>query len=71
MKKRETKKSRNGLRAEYDLSSLKGGMRGKHYKQFQAGANLALLAPDIRAAFPTDEDVDRALRSTIRKRRSA
>ncbi len=53
------------LRLEYDLSQLKGGVRGKHLQRFRAGTNLALLAPDIRAAFPTDESVNQALRSLI------
>jgi hypothetical protein len=51
------------LRPEYDASTLTGGVRGKHLKRYQAGTNLALLAPDVRAAFPTDEAVNRALRS--------
>ena len=53
------------LRPEYDLSQLKGGVRGKHLQRFRTGTNLALLAPDIRAAFPTDESVNQALRSLI------
>ena len=50
---------------EYDLSKLKGGVRGKYLQRYRAGTNLALLAPDIRAAFPTDESVNQALRSLI------
>ena len=53
------------LRPEYDLTKLKGGVRGKYLQRFRAGTNLALLAPDIRAAFPTDESVNQALRSLI------
>ena len=53
------------LLPEYDLSQLKGGVRGKHYKKYQAGTNLALLAPDVRRAFPTDEAVNNALRGLI------
>ena len=53
------------LRPEYDLTKLKGGVRGKHLQRYRAGTNLALLAPDIRAAFPTDESVNQALRSLI------
>ncbi len=33
------------------------------------GANLALLAPEVRAAFPTDEAVNDALRSLIQQKR--
>ncbi len=58
-------KKEDNLRDEYDPSELKGGVRGKHFERYQAGMNLALLAPDVRAAFPTDEAVNQALRSLI------
>jgi hypothetical protein len=57
------------LRPEYDPKDLKSGVRGKHLDRYRAGTNLALLAPDVRAAFPTDEDVNRALRALIQSRR--
>ena len=53
------------LRPEYDDSVLKGGVRGKYTRAYRAGTNLALLDPDVRAAFPTDDDVNRALRSLM------
>jgi hypothetical protein len=53
------------LRPEYDAFVLKGGVRGKYLGRYRAGTNLALLAPDVRAAFPTDEAVNEALRSLI------
>ncbi len=53
------------LRPEYDLSELKGGVRGKYFQRYRQGTNLALLAPDGRAAFPTDEAVNQALRSLM------
>jgi hypothetical protein len=53
------------LRAEYDPAELAGGVRGKYFARFQAGTNLALLAPDVRIAFPTDEAVNNALRSLL------
>ncbi len=59
------------LRPEYDASELKGGVRGKHLDRFRAGTNLALLAPDVRAAFPTDGSVNLALRSLIHSRSPA
>jgi len=55
------------LRPEYELSELKGGVRGKYFERYRKGTNLALLAPDVRAAFPTDEAVNEALRSLIQK----
>ena len=67
--KKEKPKIVDDMRPEYDLSKLKGGVRGKHFKRYQAGTNLALLAPDVRAAFPTDDAVNEALRSVVRKKK--
>ena len=53
------------MRLEYDESVLKNGVRGKYYQRHKADTNLALLASDVRKAFPTDEDVNRALRSLM------
>ena len=53
------------LRAEYDLSQLKGGVRGKYAARYMAGTNLVLLAPDVAKAFPSDEAVNEALRLLI------
>ena len=67
------KKTRKGgaaaddLRPEYDLAKLQGGVRGKHLDRYRSGTNLALLAPDVRTAFPTDEAVNKALRSLMQK----
>ena len=68
---KRTKKKREDVEMcpEYDLSKLKGAVRGKHFKQYQAGTNLALLEPDVRAAFPTDDAVNEALRSLVRKKK--
>ena len=71
MKKDDIETNDDELRAEYDPSELKGGVRGKHFRRYQAGTNLALLAPDVRAAFPTDEAVNQALRSLIQNQPSA
>ncbi len=64
-KARDTGPDEDDLRPEYDASVLKGGVRGKRLERFRAGTNFALLAPDVRAAFPTDESVNEALRSLI------
>jgi hypothetical protein len=50
------------LRPEYDLSQLKGGVRGKYYQRAKAGTNLVLVEPDLAQAFPDEESVNRALR---------
>ncbi|MCI0740776.1 MAG: hypothetical protein L0Y72_17130 [Gemmataceae bacterium] len=65
MKKGKAQRKNDDLRAEYDLTKLKGGVRGKYLRRYRAGTNLALLAPDVRAAFPTDKAVNEALRSLM------
>jgi hypothetical protein len=56
------KSTDDDLRAEYDLSHLKGGVRGKYYRQATAGTNLVLVEPDLAEVFPDTESVNRALR---------
>jgi hypothetical protein len=62
MRKELAKRRSDDLRPEYDLASLKGGVRGKYYKQASAGTNLVLLEPDVARAFPDSNSVNRALR---------
>ena len=45
MKKVTAKRTDDDLRAEYDLSQLKGGVRGKYYRQATARTNLVLVEP--------------------------
>ncbi|MBI1321775.1 hypothetical protein GC170_01110 [bacterium] len=66
MKKDELHEQDDDLRPEYDASVLKRGVRGKYFERFRQGTNLALLAPDVRKAFPTDEEVNEALRTLMR-----
>ncbi|HEV2102371.1 MAG TPA: hypothetical protein VGR58_06285 [Candidatus Acidoferrum sp.] len=66
---KKTAKKRNaadGLRQEYDLSTLKGGVRGKYLERYQAGTNLVLLSPDVARHFPNEQSVNSALRELIR-----
>ena len=49
------------LRKEYDLPQLKGGMRGKYYRQAIARTNL-LIEPELANLFPDTQSVNRALR---------
>jgi hypothetical protein len=62
MKKAPTNKQVEELRPEYDLSKLKGGVRGKYYEQARAGTNLVLIEPDLANVFPDTDSVNRALR---------
>ena len=56
------------LREVYDLTKLTDGVRGKYLEQYRASTNLTILAPDVRAAFPTDKAVNEALRKLIQDR---
>jgi hypothetical protein len=77
--KKESTAEPNDLRPEYDLSQLKGGVRGKYYRRAGAGTNLVLIEPDLAILFPDAEAVNRALRvlaeaaqsTTAPKRRKA
>jgi hypothetical protein len=62
MKKESAKISSNELKDEYDLSRLKGGVRGKYYRRATGGTNLVLIEPELAAVFPDSESVNRALR---------
>ena len=62
MKKASAKKNNDDLRPEYDLSKLKGGVRGKYYRKATAGTNLVLIDPKLAEVFPDTESVNRALR---------
>jgi hypothetical protein len=67
MKKRtEKQERRDELRREYDLSKLKGGVRGKYAARYRPGTNLVLLSPDVAAYFPDEQSVNTALRTLIR-----
>jgi hypothetical protein len=54
------------LRPEYDLSQLKGRVRGKYVERYRGGTNLVLLEPDVAAAFPDAKAVNEALRLLIK-----
>lgn len=66
MKKKTEKRERSDeLRREYDLSKLKGGVRGKYVADYRAGTNLVLLSPDVAEYFPDEQSVNTALRGLI------
>ena len=54
--------SEDDLLPEYDLSQLKGGVRGKYYDRYKARPPLVRLDPDVALAFPTEASVNSALR---------
>jgi len=69
MKKANSRQD-DDLRPEYDFASLKGGVRGKYYRRFQAGTNIVRLEPELAKAFPSDEAVNEALRTVVRASRA-
>ena len=64
---RKAKRARSSeLRAEYDFSSLKGGVRGKYAARLKKESNVILLEPDVAAAFPTEAAANEALRAVLK-----
>lgn len=55
--------------SEYDAATLKellmDGVRGKYVERYRQGTNLVKLAPDVVAAFPTEQAVNEALRTLL------
>ncbi len=62
MKKASAKGMGDDLRKEYDLSQLKGGVRGKYYRQAIARTNLVPIEPELANLFRDTQSVNRALR---------
>jgi hypothetical protein len=58
----------NEMRAEYDFSE---GVRGKYADRYAQGTNVVVLDPDVAAEFKTSEDVNKALREIVEKRRAS
>jgi hypothetical protein len=59
---KKTIESRSDMRPEYNFSSMKGGIRGKHYEEYRKGTNIVLLKPEVAEAFPTEDAVNEPLR---------
>jgi hypothetical protein len=55
------------LRAEYDETDLKGGVRGKYAKRFAAGTNLVRIDPQVAAAFAGEQAINDALRWVLQQ----
>ena len=66
MNEKNTKPAEDEMRPEYDLSQLKGRVRGKYVERYRAGTNLVLLESDVQEAFPDAEAVNEALRMLIK-----
>jgi hypothetical protein len=59
------------LREEYDEATFATGVRGKYVQRLARGSNVVRLAPDVAAAFPTEEAVNEALRLLLQAAKRA
>lgn len=66
MNEKQIENHEDEMRPEYDLSKLKGRVRGKYAERFREGTNLILLEADVQEAFPDSEAVNEALRMLIK-----
>jgi hypothetical protein len=62
MKRERSRLESAEMRPEYDL---RGGVRGKYYRQYMEGTNVVLLDSDVAAVFHDSESVNQALRVLI------
>jgi hypothetical protein len=70
MKKASAKRFDDEMRPEYDLSHLKGGVRGKHYQAYRSGTNVVFLEPDVARAFADFASVNQVLRLLLQLART-
>lgn len=56
-------KEADDLRPEYDF---KDGVRGKYFDLYRKSCGTVRLDPDVAQAFPTDQEVNQALRMVIK-----
>jgi hypothetical protein len=54
------------LKDEYDLSKMTILPKGRFSPERRIGQNIVVLEPDIAKAFPTDEEVNEALRLLLK-----
>ena len=62
MKKASKIKCDSAIRKEYDFSR---GVRGKYYKRFKEGSNIAVIDAELAEIFPDSKSVNQALRSLV------
>ena len=65
MKKADRKPARH-MRTKQSFSSLEDVVRSLYLKRYRAGTRLILLDPELAKAFPTEDDVNDALRAYLR-----
>ena len=58
----------DSLRSEYDLKSLRKGIRGKYDERYREGANVVVIDSDLTKQFPNTKAVNDALRELLGSR---
>jgi hypothetical protein len=71
MRKTWNSETADELRKEYDVKSLRGGVRGKYYRAATANTNLVLIDADLANTFPDSDSVNRALRLLLQTAQAA
>ncbi len=64
---KENNMKKDELREEYDLTKLKGKVRGKYVERYRQGTNLVLLEPEVAEVFPDSDSVNNALKMLIKE----
>ena len=55
------------MRSEYKREDLGKGVRGKYGSAYAKAHNIVLLDPEVAKAFPSEEAVNKALLSLMKK----
>ncbi len=64
--KKDKRTTKDELRSEYKRSDFTGPMiRGKYAQRMREASNIVVLKPDVAAAFPNEDAVNKALQSLI------
>ena len=66
MNEKQIEDHEDEMAPEYDLSKLKGRVRGKYAERYREGTNLILMESDVQEAFPDSEAVNEALRMLMK-----
>jgi hypothetical protein len=68
--KKANRKSASRLRSKYGFATVEDVVRSLYLKRYRAGTRLILLDPELAKAFPTEDDVNDALRAFLRMTKS-
>ncbi|MFH0793458.1 MAG: hypothetical protein V2A74_05435 [bacterium] len=70
--KKADRTQQDELRSEYKRSDFAGRLvRGKYAKRLRESSNIVVLQPEVAAAFPNEEAVNKALLSLIEVARTS